>query len=249
MKNFIIQLFSLIILGTALLGCDVPQRTRLPLSSSSSDSESATTTDPNAISYESGTLGDSSTSGSTSTGTTQTDSDFPSCDLSYKYSTVDIGSFGLCQSSVTETSFKVKFGTATSTRNCLIPLYKDSTGSSTYIGQPQCTSVTQSGEQLQGTLYKNRSGFESYPLNGVIVMKEALLPEYFNCMHGYLNWIAQACPSGINSSPYCYYWVPRCPYGAKTNSTCDQAARSYMSEICTTFKSRYGNSYVDIRTK
>lgn len=243
------KLFLSIFFITLLSGCDAPQRGRLPMKTDTlKDAVDAGTS--NAISYNPGSLGSntSTTKAETSTGTA--DTNFPSCDLSSKYHTIDIGYFGLCQSTLNETLFKVKFSMATtSTRNCLIPLYKDANGSSTYIGQPQCTMVNESDAIIQGSLYKNRSGLESHPLNGIIVMKEQLLPEYFACMHAYINWLPQACPNGAYSSQYCTYWMPRCPYGAKSNYACDQAAKGYMADMCNGFKSKYSNSYIDIRTK
>lgn len=254
MKNI---LFSTLLLGL-IAGCDAPQRTRAPRSFENlngaigpNGQPISGTTVPGGINYEQpGALGGAATTGTTS-GTTGTapDSNFPSCDLTSKYHTVDVGYFGLCQSTVSESLFKVKFTQTTTTRNCLLPLYKDAAGSSTYIGQPQCTAVNQADQVISGTLYKNRSGFESYPLNGVIVMKEPLLPEYFSCMHAYIKWLPQACPQGPNTSNYCYQWMPMCPYGAKTNATCDQGARAYMAQICNAFKSKYSNAYIDIRTK
>lgn len=195
--------------------------------------------------------GNGSTPGTTNPGTGQPGTGLADCDLTDKYHSVDIGHFAICQSSTDETHFMIKTSMAhqsPSAKVCLIPTYKDSTGSSTYIGQPQCTFTTQN-QPVSGQLYKNRQGFSAYPLNGVIVMKESLLPEYFACMHAYLNWLPQACPNGPSSSPYCQYWGSMCPYGPKTNQNCDSAARSYMSQVCTTFKNKYGNSYSDIRTR
>jgi hypothetical protein len=244
-KHFYL-LTSLVLISS----CDVPQRTRIapnadtltgPTDSEVTSSNSSSSSQDN-FTYDAGDL-------SSSGPTTTTDSNFPTCDLSLKYGTSDIGNFGLCQSTVSETLFKVKFSTTSSSRNCLIPTYKDSTGSSTYIGQPQCTSVSSANVEIPGELYKNRSGFESYPLNGVMVMKEALLNSYFNCMHAYINWLPQACPNGPSSSTYCYTWISACPYGAGSNYNCDQAARSYMNQICSSFKSQYGSYYADIKTK
>jgi hypothetical protein len=251
MKNQImLKYFPHFLVMLSFMSCDVPQRTRIapstdtlnaPTDSDVTSGNSTSSSSQDSFSYETGDLDSSSSS--------TTDANFPSCDLSTKYQTTDIGSFGLCQSTVDETLFKIKFTTTTTSRNCLIPTYKDSSGSSTYIGQPQCTSVTEANVAIQGQLYKNRSGYESYPLNGVMVMKESLLNGYFNCMHAYINWLPQACPNGATSSSYCYSWIYACPYGAKTNYSCDQAARSYMNEICNSFKSQYGSYYADIKTK
>lgn len=212
----------------------------------------------NAIATNPGTLGGTTTTtGTTNPSTGATDANFPSCDLSGRYHTVDVGYFGLCQSTVNETLFKVKFSMTTSVRNCLIPTYKGSDGSSTYIGQPQCTLVNQADEVIQGSLYKNRQGWENTTLNGVIVLKEPLLPEYFNCMNAYSNWRPQtSCPSGPNASPKCYNLYYYCPQGVPQGTysygpvqDCKTEASNYMSYLCNSFKSKYSSSYLDIRTK
>jgi hypothetical protein len=174
---------------------------------------------------------------------------FENCDLTTRYHVSALGHLGLCQNTQDETLFRFRpTMTDTTTRTCLIPTYKEASGSSTYIGQPQCTH-TEAEKVVQGKLLKNRQGFEGYPLNGVMLMKERLLPEYFNCMHGYVNWLQIACPQGAGSSPYCSTWVPNCPYGARTNATCDRAAQEFRVATCNAFKTNHSNAYLDIRTK
>jgi hypothetical protein len=232
----------------ALVGCDTPQRTRAP----------ATWINGNSLENPTNASGSftPSTTGGTTSGTTTTGgttpgnlgAGFEGCDIGDKYHTVDIGFFGLCQSTQSETSFKFRTSlTSTSVRTCIIPTYKDSSGSSTWIGQPQCTYTTQN-QVVSGSLYKDRQGFNSYPLNGAIVMKEPLLPEYFNCMQGYVAWPGNVCKNGASNS-YCSYWLPRCAYGGKTNAQCDTEARNYMGTICNQFKTKYSNSYIDIKLR
>ena len=243
MKNKIL-LLSLLAFVTA---CDAPQRTRAPQTYVTGNNvENPSNSSGNFQPSTTGSAGGGSTTGSTSGGSGP---GFESCNISADtYQTVDIGFFNVCQSTQTETLFKFRTSlTSTSVRICLIPTYKESNGSSTYIGQPQCTYTT-AGQVVSGQLVKDRPGFTSYPLNGVIVMKEPLLPEYFACMQGYVNWPANVCQSGSSPS-YCSYWQPRCPYGARSNASCDAEARNYMASICNSFKSRYGNSYSDIRTR
>ncbi len=230
-----------------LMGCDAPQRGRAP------------NTFVNGTTLQNfggvGGPGFTSTTGGTivptiDTGTTGVTSrpGFQNCDLGDRFSTVDIGSFGICQSTVEETSFLFRTTNAqTSVRTCLIPTYKDSAGSSTYIGNPQC-ALTSANQIVSGRLYKDRQGFTGYPLNGVIVMKEPLLPEYIGCMQGYTNWPVNLCPSGPTNG-YCATWISRCPGGARTNPYCDVEAKSYMRTICENFKTKYPNGYVDIRTR
>ena len=232
---------------TLLAGCDAPQRTRAPVTYVNGNNYSGTAT--------TGTSGFSNGTTTTTTGTTTgtpnpvtSEAGFSNCDLSDKYQTIDIGFFGLCQSTQDETVFKFRTSLAqASVRVCLIPTYKDQSGSSTYIGQPQCT-YTQSNAVISGKLYKDRPGFSNYPLNGVIVMKEPLLTEYFGCMQAYTSWPANVCSNSANAQ-YCAYWQPRCPYGGQTNVSCDTEGRNYMAVTCNNFKSKYTNSYIDIRLK
>lgn len=184
------------------------------------------------------TTGATTTGGTTgtTTGTTtggSTVSGFTHCDFvsTHKFYIVDIGHFGLCQSTTDETSFLFKPSmTSTSIRTCLIPTYKDASGSSTYIGQPQCTYTT-AETVIQGRLYKNRTGFESYTLNGVMVMREPLLTSYYGCMNAYTQFASSSCPYGARTSPYC-----------------DSAAKNYMGQVCNSFISQYGGgkAYLDV---
>lgn len=247
-----------IFLTVALLSvaCDAPQRTRAPVNyitgnnlgdnNFSNTGNGSTTSGGNQTTTSgSGSGLNSGNGGSTS----QTSPGFENCDLSDKYHTIDIGFFGICQSTLDETIFKFRTSiTSNTVKNCLIPTYKDSNGASTYIGNPQCTFTT-ANQVVQGRLYKDRPGFSNYSLNGVIVLKEPLIPEYINCMHGYVNWPGNACPQGPNGSAYCAYWIPRCPYGSRSNPACDTEGRNYMGTICNNFKSKYSNAYLDIRTK
>jgi hypothetical protein len=236
-----VSLFLLTFL-VLLTGCDAPRRSRLPVKYVNG----STLEEPGTIS---GTW-TPTTAGATSgvTSGTAGGSGFESCDLSNKYQTIDIGWFGLCQSSQDESEFRFKPTlTSTNVRTCLIPTYKDTNGNSTYIGRPQCTYTT-SNQTVNGKLYKDRQGYTTYPINGVIVMKEPLIPEYINCMHGYTNWPGNACPNGA-SNQYCGYWLPRCPSGRMTNGLCDNEAKNYMGRVCTEFKNKYSNSYRDISTR
>lgn len=237
------KIFALGLLMFLLTGCDSPQRMRSPSNfvNGSSLGNAFTGFNPSNPN-QAGTLPTTPGSGRVSS------PGFEVCDLSDKYHTIDIGFFGVCQSTMDETLFKFRPSmTSTNVRTCLIPTYKDAQGASTYIGNPQCTYTT-SNQVVTGNLYKNRSGFTTYPLNGVIVMKEPLLPEYMACMNGYVAWPQNICPQGATSS-YCAYWLPRCPTGGRSNATCDMEAKNYMASICNTFKTKYSNSYIDIRTK
>jgi hypothetical protein len=237
----------LMIISTLCLvaSCDAPQRTRAPVEYISGNG-AQTQGMGNAFLGTNGVTS-GSTTGVPTTGSPDTSPGFENCDLTQKYQTIDIGFFGICRSTQDETTIKFRPSLtiqAPSPRVCLIPTYRDANGSSTYIGNPQCTFTT-SNVVVQGKLYKDRSDFQNYPLNGVIVMREPLLAEYISCMHGYVNWPGNACTGGATSR-YCSNWPNVCPYGARTNPQCDIEARNYMAGLCNGFKTKYGNAYIDI---
>lgn len=238
------KLLFLVVIYISFIACDAPQRTRLQ---QVRDNENNLTSGNNTSNdFTAGTTG-SSSNGSNLSSPSTSGPGFENCDLTNRYHTIDIGHFGLCQNTQDETLFKFKTS-LTSGTVCLIPTYKDSTGSSTYLGRPQCVN-TEANKVFQGTLYKDRNGFSGHVLNGVIVMKQNLLTPYFDCMNAYVNWPAQTCPQGPSTSLNCYSWIQQCPYGARTNINCDTQAKSYMAQICNSFKSTFSNSYADIRTK
>ena len=238
MKKYFLCLPFLLFLAS----CDAPQRTL------TASNYSNGLTDNNNSGFTGGTTGSSGGTTGSNNGVTTTPG-FQNCDISTKYNTVDIGAFGICQSSSDETVFKFVTSAASQTyRVCLIPTYKDASGSSTYLGNPQCT-YTNANTVVTGKLYKDRSGYSSYPINGVIVMRESLTPNYYACMQGYLNWPRNACPNGATTS-YCSYYLQLCPYGGGgVSGTCHNEATNYMNTICTTFKNTYSSAYADIRTK
>lgn len=219
---------------TMTTSCDVPQRNHMVNSYANGSNLNnptvgTTTTNPWGTS---GTTSGSASGGTIggSTGPTPPPPGFENCDISTKYYASEINYMGLCQSSQDETSIAVKSTIADSNRTCLIPTFKDNTGSSTYLGQPQCY-LPQTTSVMMGKLYKTRSGFSNYPINGVMVLKEIALNAYFTCMNAYVNFML----------------MPQCPNGAKTNAYCDQLARQDMATKCNNFKADY--PYIDIRLK
>ncbi len=218
MKN----IFAVLLMGTLISGCDNPQRTR---ATELVSGNGVTQTGSNGlVDTTTGTTTTGSTTGATA------DPNFPTCNLSYAYATTDLGQIALCQSTVDETLFKFKSSLSSDSRVCLIPTYKDASGASTWIGQPQCT-LTVAGNTYQGKLYKTRAGYTGYNINGVMVMKEGLLTEYFNCIDSYINYVNNYCP--LNPS----------------NPQCVADASTYRNNICTTFKNKYPNNYLDIRVR
>lgn len=158
-------------------------------------------------------------------------SGFENCDLNYRHATENLGAIGVCQNSSDETRFRFQTSqTNTSIRTCLIPTYKDETGNSTYLGQPQCT-YTESGKVLTGKLYKDRKDFAKYPVNGVMVMKEPILAEYFNCMDSYATYLQKNCAE------------------KKNGTSCVKAARNYQKEVCGEFKRKHYSNYLDLKLR
>jgi hypothetical protein len=241
-----------ILSGTLLLlilatSCDSPQRNRLATTVNNgnglSQPNGATATNPWGTA---GTTGGSSggTSGSGS-GTSTRPPGFDNCDITAKYYAAGINYMGICQSTLDETSVAVNSTVSDSARTCLIPTYKDQSGSSTYLGNPQCFAPAPG--VVMGQLAKTRSGFTDKALNGVMVIKEASITAYYRCMNFYIDFPASECPNGRNTNQYCAQLYQQCYNGANTNSYCAQKANSDMAIECNNFKSNH--AYIDIRLK
>lgn len=225
-----------------LMSCEAPQRTRL-------QSAYDKMTNPYTNEYGSGSAESGSFNPDPNKDSTPVASEYAHCDYSYRYHTIDIGHFAICQSRTDETKFKFK--TQMANRNiqvCLIPTYRDAAGGSTYLGKPQC-AYTEAGRDYEGRLYKDRSGFSGYNITGVIVLKYGLHEAYFSCMNASLNWPANVCAYGPNTSASCSQLYYTCPSGSATNANCAAQANGHMSQVCEQFKSTYRNSYVDISTR
>ena len=104
-----------------------------------------------------------------------------------------LGQVGICQSSLDPRFFKFRFSKTDQTmRTCFIPTSRDYSGKSVYIGYAVCTFHN------EGSIYsnhpnipmeKNRQGpaydpnaYSNLPLNGMMIMKEPMIYEYFDCM-------------------------------------------------------------------
>lgn len=211
----------------ALISCDAPQRTRLQSAYDSlGNPYTGTNPNPESSGGNTGSLTGSAGSGSDTT------SEYAGCDYSYKYHTMDIGHFAVCQSSKDETKFKFKSQlTHRNVQICLIPTYRLENGSSTWIGRPQCM-FTEAGKDYEGILYKTRPGFSGFAISGVAVMKFGLHNAYLECLNAAINYKSAACPYGAASGPQCVV-----------------AANQYMAQVCENFKRTYANSYEDISTR
>lgn len=235
MKYFILlSLFTLI-------ACDVPSQRRQIFQSGKSNNVGDKLKPGNLVDSETG-VPNSPTNG-TSTATSGTG--FESCSLSPKGSTVALGAIGICKNSVDPT--QIKFQTSATdavSRTCIIPTYKSSNGSSTYLGDPQCT-FTQAGKIYLGRLYLTRQGFQGYPLTGVIIMKEPVLASYYECMHSYVFYT-----QNYNCTSSADYQACFQQYRYTTTTAhqmcCQRQATNYQALVCNTFKSNFAGQYIDI---
>ncbi len=92
--------------------------------------------------------------------------------LAENESSTSDGAYNICQNSSSETSiyFQIKNGFSDE-QLCMIPMYETG-GNSTYLGEPRCFTPSIDGKIYSITLYKNRSGFTSYPITGVMMMRD-----------------------------------------------------------------------------
>ncbi len=212
----------LVSLSLLAVSCDAPQRTRLTNLSKS------TINTPNGNSNAVNVGNDTKTEPAPTTV-----AGFENCKFDSTATKSGIGSYSFCQNASDESFIMVKSVTVTLTEMlCFIPTLKSADGSSTYLSnQPQCASV-QAGKTISGYIRKNRTGYESASINGVIAIKRSLLAAYYNCMDAYYAYVSAACP-----------------YGYQTNATCATYAANYRTSICNTFKTSYYNDYIDLRLK
>jgi hypothetical protein len=222
MKTLMLSLVSLLLASS----CDNPQRNRLATNLNTGNNLGTGTTAGSNPWGNTGTTTGSTTGG---TSTTTKPPGFENCDISAKYFAAGINYMGICQSTMDETSVAINSTVSDTLRTCLIPTYKDTSGSSTYLGQPQCY-LPQAGAVTTGSIYKTRTGYTTNPINGVMVMKERSLTAYFTCMDAYTSYKSTACP-----------------YGPTTNASCDAYARQLMTQKCNDFKAAH--AYIDIRLK
>ena len=212
MKYLILSLLVIV------AGCDTPTRSRFP-STSIGNQQIA---DP----FTSGP-GMGAVSPTTPTTPTTPSPGFENCNLSKSRSTADLGSVGICRSSQNET--QVRFVTSssnTSSRTCLIPLHRDSQNRSVYLGDPQCT-YTEAEKVYTGQLYKHSSK-SSLMMNGVAIMLDHVLTDYFACKDAYVKYIQYYCP------------------GNPTYAPCVQGANNYSNSMCGLLVTKYPNNFLEV---
>lgn len=229
--------YLMIVLLVVIAGCDTPTRSRFPTTGGSSDAIGApgtggfTPITPTPIPGTPTVPGTPSTPGFENCSTSQISlmyDPYATCVEKQTNPSAPCPSrVSLCKSTITESD--IRFATTvsnTSNRYCIIPTYKDAQGNSTYLGNPQCTYVN-ANQVYNTSLQKNRAGFTNLPINGMMVMFESMLVEYFGCMDAYTRYIQQYCPT--NQSPLCL-----------------QYAANYRAQTCNQFKTKYANYYLDL---
>lgn len=229
-------LLSLVTLFT-ITACDAPQRLRTPgeTFSGSVDTGSGTSNfGGNSTSGSSGGTNAGSTTGGTngttgSTGGGQTINCIKNA-IAYH---AGLGNVDVCQDSANEVFFKMGFSTTDqSDGTCIVPMYKDGSGNSTYLGSAQCTKHNQ-GQIVYGNLSKNRNGYAGYQINSVMVLKYSGTTAFFQCMNAYGSYF-QTCMNQYLNNPY-------------YQNYCNTQATNYMTNLCNAFKSNYPYSQVSTR--
>ncbi|CAN0328137.1 unnamed protein product, partial [Chrysoparadoxa australica] len=82
------------------------------------------------------------------------------------------GAYTLCQSSTNNTEVYLQLkNPITGHQLCLIPTYHSGTNS-VYIGEPRCLYVSSNTSIYKVSLIKNRTGYSSYPVTGVMMMRD-----------------------------------------------------------------------------
>jgi hypothetical protein len=228
----------------ALSGCDAPEKVRYDNSLGASNA--------------SNTLTDSGTTSGSTTGTTTGSNNgnsqptgFQNCNTNPTYYAASTGQMSVCQSSANELKIRLGFTTANSNQNdqtCIIPMHKDGSGNSFYIGSAQCTNHTV-GQVIYGDMVKNRAGYTNYNLNAVMIMKYSSTTAFFQCMNGYASGFL-ACPSLPAVNAQCISQTPNCVmnqncinYNCGVSpalyNTCASYASNYMTGLCNTFTTNH----------
>lgn len=197
--------------------CDNPTRTRLqPV---------ADIVDPSTNNNVVGTDGGS---GQETPGSTPTDPDptiddgFQDCNLGYQYyGGSQIGNFGLCQSTLNPSVFKVKLAKADkSLGNCFVPVHIVDGGNSFKLGIAECVH-NDAGKTYDMTLTRQRPE----ALNGVMVIKAgSAINAYMSCMSAKVDYMRS---------------VPNCQYSQQ----CMIQANNHANYICTQFVGTYSTFY------
>jgi hypothetical protein len=92
--------------------------------------------------------------------------------LSPTESSASEGAFTICQSRTNETIIYLQLkASINDAQVCVFPTY-EADGKSVYLGEPRCLLAQSPKTIYKVNLLKNRSGYSSYPVTGVMVMKD-----------------------------------------------------------------------------
>jgi hypothetical protein len=225
---------------TLIEACDAPQRIRRPDSTFESGLD---TTNGSGVGFtNSGSTGGAttgtSTGGTTAGTTTGTTTGGGSTSTINCIKTVTayhagLGNVEVCQDTNNEVRFKMTFSTTDQNDGtCIVPMFKNGSNLSTYLGNAQCTKHNQ-GQSMEGTVSKNRTGHSGYQINSVMVLKYSGTNAFFQCMNAY-GQAYTSCLAGYGNNPF-------------YKSYCESQGTTYMNNLCNSFKSNYPHSQVSTR--
>lgn len=224
---------TLIVLSLfALTACDAPVKVRTAPTDAFSGSINTSGNGSTGFNLTPGTGGTTTgtTNGGTTTGSTTGSSGGINCIKTVTAFHSGLGSVDVCQDSANEVMFRLGFNTTDqSDGTCVVPMFRDSSGNSLYLGNAQCTKHNQ-GQVVTGQLDKNRQGYAGYQINSVMVLKYSGTNAFFQCMNAYGSQY-NGCMSSFGGNPF-------------YQSYCQSQAQTYMTTICNTFKSSYPYSQV-----
>lgn len=225
-------LSALFLLATA---CDAPQQRRLAGTYNNSSTSTGAVEGTNGFTPNPTTGTTSGTTAGSTTGTTTgtTTGSTINCIKNAVAYHAGLGNVDVCEDAANEVLFKLGFSTTDqSDGTCIIPMYKDTAGNSTYLGTAQCTKHNQ-GQIVTGSVSKNRNGYAGYQINSVMVLKYSGTNAFYQCMNAYGVQFQTCMGAYGNNSFY--------------QSYCDTQAKNYMTSLCNTFKSNYPYAQVSTR--
>lgn len=129
--------------------------------------------------------------------------------LTYQYEHPHIGNYNICKSSQNNDSYLIQIQNQIPNFSvCAIPTTSGGTNSSsTYVGEAKCFNVYESNKMVEINFIKNRPGYSSYSITGMMIMQDR--PYYYPAPYNYqlntpdaylycLNWLAS-----YNDGRYC----------------------------------------------
>lgn len=164
----------ILFLSIAITGCEQPRQTRgFSRGSASNALESSSPT-----SSSSGTSVTPTATPTISVGGVTIPTEISQCSWSqdgingFASSHTHIGAYTLCKSVSDETDIYLQVkDNISDSQICLFPTATDGTNSY-YIGEARCLMVTNNKQIYKIKMYKNRPGFESKSITGIMIMKD-----------------------------------------------------------------------------